>query len=1020
MRSALIGIFIAIFCFSTSGQRPVAKPTPKKSAVVKAKATPVPTPEPTPTPDPAELEREQFDSAHAATALNERVAKLEAFVSTYPSSERVAEASESLMIARAALAEELLDSGNVTVALALMRKTITESPVNTPDGLANEVIMKIPGNLYFRGNRAEAFEAASLIESRFAEDPARLAALANFHIAIENGSDAVRLANRAIEMDPALSAAYQILGLAHRLNFDLDAAAVAFLKAVETDPSSVSAKRGLADINRAVGRSAQAADLYRQILAANENDAAARTGLVLSLFESGKRDEGETELSAALQKNANNLPLLAGAAYWYAANKDGAKAIEYANKALAIEPRYVWSHIALARGQIADGKPVDAEKTLIAARKYGNFPTLDYEIAIARMHAGFFKEAAEALRDRFTFENGEARTRLGGRVETSNSNLAELIAGERQSSILAPRGPDDSETARQIADLKALLTSLEADEASPETIAAAAERFAAGSDPMSIHRSLFAASLLLEKKVAVEKAAQLTASLAGRTDAGLNVPNASAAVMADELYPARSLAASRGEFLIVPEVPRQTLGSILRGRVEDLAGKALMEQGKSDEAAVRFKRAISVLPEKSAWWRTTKWGLGNALAAQGNEKEALEHYLASYDRDQPDLVKYIVVEALYRKVNDGLDGLEARIGPSPLPQRPANAETPASDAATPAEQTPVVEKAAATEQKTTAEPVVEPPKPTEPEPTPVPEPVKTEAEPAKVQVEPSKAEVEKAVVEERPLEKEKPATAEKLPDLPKPAATPITTETVNAKVEDPKPAETVIARSEDPKPAEPEKPKEEAVVQKAADTPVQPSEIAEVKPALEKTPEPEATPTPTPERVVSIEPASSEKPLEAAKDPAGEKPAESVAKAESTGQKSLFEPIIITIPSNKPITPKTANASSESPSDADKDKSKREEAAVRPCKIDASQENVSLINGGGSIGLLISMENGEIDGLRAASNSPEDVEVIKEPAIAGLSGRAFYIIRSKSERAGMYQISFSAPCGKKDVTVQVR
>ena len=203
MRSALIGIFIATFCIGSAAQRPAAKPTPKPASAAKAKATPVPTP----TPDPAEVEREMFDAAHAATGLNDRVAKLEAFVSTYPSSERIAEASESLMTARAAFAEELLDAGNTTDAMALMRKTINESPADTPDGLANEVIMKIPGNLYFRGNRAEAFEAASLIETRFAADPARLAALANFHIAIENGSDAVRLANKAIELDANSSAA---------------------------------------------------------------------------------------------------------------------------------------------------------------------------------------------------------------------------------------------------------------------------------------------------------------------------------------------------------------------------------------------------------------------------------------------------------------------------------------------------------------------------------------------------------------------------------------------------------------------------------------------------------------------------------------------------------------------------------------------------------------------------------------------------------------------------------------------
>ena len=44
-----------------------------------------------------------------------------------------------------------------------------------------------------------------------------------------------------------------------------------------------------------------------------------------------------------------------------------------------------------------EGRPVDAERTLIAARRYGNFPTLDHEIAAARMKSGFYRDAAEEL-----------------------------------------------------------------------------------------------------------------------------------------------------------------------------------------------------------------------------------------------------------------------------------------------------------------------------------------------------------------------------------------------------------------------------------------------------------------------------------------------------------------------------------------------------------------------------------------------------------------------------------------------
>src|SRR4030095_5571830 len=66
--------------------------------------------------------------------------------------------------------------------------------------------------------------------------------------------------------------------------------------------------------------------------------------------------------------------------------------------------------------------------------------------------------------------------------------------------------------------------------------------------------------------------------------------------------------------------------------------------------------------DKSAWWRSSMWRLGAALAADGKDAEALNSYIESYKTDKPDFAKYAVVEALYRKVNGNTDGLEEKIG----------------------------------------------------------------------------------------------------------------------------------------------------------------------------------------------------------------------------------------------------------------------------------------------------------------------------------------------------------------------
>ena len=151
--------------------------------------------------------------------------------------------------------------------------------------------------------------------------------------------------------------------------------------------------------------------------------------------------------------------------------------------------------------------------------------------------------------------------------------------------------------------------------------------------------AVYAASLLLNKKVAPEKALELASAAIGGADTALDVPNANALVMASELYESRQTAFAQGQILRVPDVPRQTLSAILRGRIEELAGWALLQQDRPAEAIVRLRRAMSVMPDKSAWWRSGMWHLGMALQADGKETEALDAYIRvtpSINRSRPD------------------------------------------------------------------------------------------------------------------------------------------------------------------------------------------------------------------------------------------------------------------------------------------------------------------------------------------------------------------------------------------------
>ncbi|MGI8786864.1 MAG: tetratricopeptide repeat protein [Pyrinomonadaceae bacterium] len=884
-------------------------------------------------------ENEELEKAVALTDLPERIAALRKFVEDFPASKEMLRASELLVSTRAALGDEKLQAGETEKGIELFKLAVSDAPKPVSDKLFTEVVSQIPTNLFFRGERPAAVEIAKLVEEKADGNAKQTLALATFYLGMENADEAKRLAEKAIQIEPNLPAAYQTLGIADRLNFQLEDAVAAYQKALELDADSAVSKRNLAEMKRAVGKPSEAVALYREVLAKDETDAAARTGLILALFDADKRAEAEGEMQKSLEQNPNNLFLLVGAAYWYAAKGDGAKAIELAEKAVAVEPRYTWAHIALARGLLLQKRPFEAEKAMLAARQYGNFPTLDYELAAARLAAGFYREAAEVLRKDFTIKDGSIQTKLGGRVDAEAKDFVELLALERRAGIFETSSADNAENAAR---LKSLLDFYQKLETSKDdaAIAQAADEFIKGDDKLKFHRQLFAAARMLEKKSNLPKVLDLTKAAIGGIDAGLDVPNPSAAVLADELYDSRQIAMSRGELIIVPDVSRSTLSNILRGRIEDTAGWALFQEGKSDEAVVRLKRAVSILPEKSSWWRNSMWRLGTALEADGKSKDALDAYIKSYKSSEADAVKYGVVESLYQKVNGNTDGLEAKIGAKP-----------ASIAANfPVQTEPPVAPKTASET---------------PETAPTPE-AKTEENPVPAaDVEPSPAPETKT---ETPVETKQTKTETKIE--PKPAETPIEIKTETK-------TETPVETKTETKPETQTEPKETM-----------------------KTPAPGDTP------------------------------------------KSLFEPVIITVPKtespkkppveNKEIEPPKAETKAaeaiqnKKPSDENGETRPRVVIENRiepnaPCEIVVNQKTISILNSGGSLSIMVGFENdGETKEIRAASSSPNDIEVTSEPEIGASSNKAFFVIKSISRKTGEFTVTFEAACGKKEITVKVR
>jgi tetratricopeptide (TPR) repeat protein len=661
---------------AAQGERPkaVARPTPKKEAA-----------------SDEETLKARLDAVRALPAA-ERVGRLEEFMAAAPSeSPTRARASELLTVARAALGDERLRAGDRRGGVELFTRLVEEVTPETSERLFLEVVARLPPNLYALGHREEALELARRVEAKARGSARRLLGVAGFYLAVEQAEDAARAASAAVALAPEDASARQALGVAYRLALKLDLAAAEYARAVELDATSTPARHALADLRRATGKSEEAAELYRALIAADAKSAPARAGLVLALFDAGKVEEAERELSSALEAQPENLPLLVGAAYHFAARGDGVRAAEFANRAMGLETRarWVWARLAYARSMLALKRPLEAEAIARLAGELGSFPTVQYELATALAASGFYEEAAEELSKSFALKDGQIETHLAGRTHSRAADFQELLAPELRASTFQHRGADTPANARRMKALLAFHLATRLDATDGRAAAESAREFAAGDDDMRAFRQLYVAGKMLERGVSPASVIERTDEAMGGVDAALDAPAAHVAVIADELREPRAQARRAGTAVTLEPLPRDALSKVLRGRIEELAGRALYEQGKHSEAVVRLKRATSVLPEGSPWWHAAQWRLGAALDAGGNPKEAFTAYVKAY-RLAPASARRPLVEELYRRLNPNgsaaaLERLlsaappaQATARPSALPGSPAGgrAEVP--------------------------------------------------------------------------------------------------------------------------------------------------------------------------------------------------------------------------------------------------------------------------------------------------------------------------------------------------------
>lgn len=623
--------------------------------------------------------------------LDKREAYLKEFIDTHPKSKSKARAVELLLMTYAGQADQKLKSGDTAGGTEQLIRVINEAGVTASDELFT-IIAQFPMNLYLLGEKESAYKAAQNLETKFGSDPKRLLAVARFYMGIERANEAVRIADTAVRLAPDLAEAHRLLAMGHHISLRLDDAIAEYKKAVELDPNSKQSRTSLADLYRASGKSEEALKLYDEQLLWDPKDRAARAGKVLALFELGRADEANTALEATLADEPRNLALLAGTAYWLAAHDKNEKAYELARKAVEIESRYTWAQIALARSLVALKRPIEAERAIRTARKFGKFPTLTYELANVLASMGLYEEAADTLRESFTIKEDKIHTALAGHVPASESGFLELLAPERRAGFYQATAADSADNAKV---MKALLsfnsaiTVPEGEKISEAAAVAAAKDFASGTDSMRAFRQLFAASRLIRHNVGLDTAIDLIAEAKKASDDAPKGLVLTMAVQADEYRDLRARSIAAGSVPDVGEAPHEVMANILKGRIEDLHGWALFNQEKYTDAIGHLKQAAEILPAETPAWRTALWHLGVALEQSGEKEQALDAYIKSYRGGPVETVRRGEIERLYKSMKGSLDGLDDRI--AGIGATAASTSTPAPPTMTetaPAETTP--------------------------------------------------------------------------------------------------------------------------------------------------------------------------------------------------------------------------------------------------------------------------------------------------------------------------------------------
>jgi tetratricopeptide (TPR) repeat protein len=682
-------VIIALSLCAASAN-PFQRPAQKKSDA--RKTTPPPD-------DSVQLlsPRASLDRAKNASTQQERIDLLEKFIAANRGSELDGEAREALMREYALKGEQSLREANAQSAMQAFRLAFRAAPALINDLIFGQYIFPMPMAMNAFGYRVESADLMKSFESRFASEPNRLVEIGFFYVQIEAPFEAVRVLERAVELAPQDHRAHNSLGTAYLISLRLDDAASEFQRALSLDSTDEYANLNLGNLSRAMGDYEKAVSYYRKQLAIKPDDAEARGGLALAYLALGRDEEAAPEIKRAEELAPTDYRFLTQLCLFYVTRKKPALARPLIEQAARIEPRYAWGFIAKAETDALEGKFGDALATLIGAQAQASFATLTFSLAKALMALDGYDQATEVMRKSFSInDDGEFETLLGGAVKARSTKLDLLLERERQAALFLNFDATTSfqyRLAESIARIdhysKVALAGKK-----PGTQTATRKR-SRPSDAKSAQDSDEQAGTSRPRRVtsAVAPTAELSAgrdsSLPGMTEllraitifstlddgrqafrmvwCSRKLTESDLALDAAEQLARRAIALAdtatepAGSMRDAPTLDREGRRSMFLGRAYDALGWALFKKGNTRGALDNLIKAVDSYPA-SLDRKTALWHLAIATQEAGDDKRALDLYIASYDPGLPTAsVRRAQIEALYKKVKGSLTGLDEKL-----------------------------------------------------------------------------------------------------------------------------------------------------------------------------------------------------------------------------------------------------------------------------------------------------------------------------------------------------------------------